>query len=72
MATRQSQAPFDSVAQPLPELPADMFHVVGHEGQFVTVIPSRQLVVVRLGLSRGQHVWDHGAFISKVLAAVPQ
>jgi CubicO group peptidase (beta-lactamase class C family) len=64
--------PFDTVAQPLPELPADMFHVVGHEGQFVTVIPSRQLVVVRLGLSHGQHVWDHGAFISKVLAAVPQ
>jgi hypothetical protein len=49
-----------------------MFHVVGHEGQFVTVIPSRQLVVVRLGLSRGQHVWDHAAFIAKVMAAVPQ
>jgi CubicO group peptidase (beta-lactamase class C family) len=64
--------PFDSVAQHPPELPADAFHVVGHEGQFVTVIPSRQLVVVRLGLSRGPHVWDHGAFIAKVLTAIPQ
>lgn len=64
--------PFDSVARRPPEVPADAFHVVGHEGQFVTVIPSRQLVVVRLGLSRGQHVWDHGAFLAKVLTAIPQ
>lgn len=63
--------PFNSILQPPPQLPADVFHVVGHEGQFVTVIPSRQLVVVRLGLSRGQHVWDHEAFVAKLLAAVP-
>lgn len=63
--------PFNSILQPPPQLPADIFHVVGHEGQFVTVIPSRQLVVVRLGLSRGQHVWDHEAFVAKLLAAVP-
>ena len=51
-------------------LPADAFHVVGHEGQFVSVIPSRGLVVVRLGLTRGEHVWDHEAFLSRVLAAL--
>ena len=62
--------PYDSTVQPRPQLPADVFHVVGHEGQFVTVIPSRQLVLVRLGLSRGLHVWDHEVFVAKVLAAV--
>jgi CubicO group peptidase (beta-lactamase class C family) len=28
------------------------FPLAGHGGQFVTAIPSRQLVIVRLGLSR--------------------
>jgi len=64
--------PFDTVLRPPPQLPADIFHAVGHEGQFVSVIPSRQLVVVRLGLSRGVHVWDHDAFLAKLLAAVPR
>jgi len=64
-------SPFNSLLQPPPQLPADTFHAVGHEGQFVSVIPSRQLVVVRLGLSRGQHVWDHEAFLAMLVAAVP-
>jgi len=55
----------------LVDLPAEVFHAVGHEGQFVSVIPSRQLVVVRLGLSRGEHVWDHDAFLAMLMAAVP-
>jgi len=64
-------SPCNSLLQPPPQLPADTFHAVGHEGQFVSVIPSRQLVVVRLGLSRGQHVWDHEAFLAMLVAAVP-
>jgi len=63
--------PYDSPLHPAPQLPPDAFHAIGHEGQFVSVIPSRQLVVVRLGLSRGQHVWDHDAFLAMLLAAVP-
>jgi len=61
--------PFDSLNPTA--LPADSFHVVGHEGQFVSVIPSRGLVVVRLGLTRGDHVWNHEAFLSRLLAALP-
>jgi hypothetical protein len=51
-------------------LPEDAFHAVGHEGQFVTVIPSRDLVIVRLGLSRFASAWQHDTFVSKVLDAV--
>jgi CubicO group peptidase (beta-lactamase class C family) len=32
-------------------LPADTFWLRGHDGQTLTVIPSRRLVVVRLGLT---------------------
>jgi CubicO group peptidase (beta-lactamase class C family) len=63
--------PFDSVAVPRPRLPPDTFHSVGHEAQFVSIIPSRKLVVVRLGLSRGNHVWDEEAFLARVLEACP-
>ena len=52
---------------PTPDLPADIFHAIGHEGQFVTVIPSRGLVVVRLGLSVGRGAWDHAAFLRRLL-----
>ena len=51
-------------------LPADAFHAVGHGGQFVTVIPSRELVVVRLGLALAPEAWDHEAFIHDLLAAL--
>ncbi|WP_322087035.1 serine hydrolase [Burkholderia sp. BCC1999] len=52
-------------------MPADAFHAVGHEGQFVSVVPSRQLVVVRFGLSRPESAWNHEAFLARVLDAVP-
>ncbi|MBI3897215.1 MAG: serine hydrolase [Gammaproteobacteria bacterium] len=51
-------------------IPPDAFHAVGHEGQFVSIIPSRELVIVRLGLTRLPAQWDHAAFISDVLASL--
>jgi hypothetical protein len=64
--------PFNSLVIPPPKLPPDVFHAVGYEGQFISVIPSRRLVVVRLGLSRGDHVWDHEGFLSRLLDAFPR
>ena len=50
-------------------LPRDAYHAVGHEWQLLTIIPSRRLVVVRLGLSVGRGVWDHAAFLRRLLQA---
>ncbi|KWI57173.1 serine hydrolase [Burkholderia ubonensis] len=63
--------PFNDPDPHAPALPADAFHAVGHEGQFVSVVPSRQLVIVRLGLSRPEAAWNHEAFVARVLDAVP-
>jgi CubicO group peptidase (beta-lactamase class C family) len=52
-----------------PGLPVDTFWADGFEGQNVFVIPSKKLVVVRLGLTRG-HSWGEEKFISEVIKAI--
>ncbi len=39
-----------------PDAPADTFVAIGHWGQYVAVIPSLDLVVVRVGDDRNEHV----------------
>jgi CubicO group peptidase (beta-lactamase class C family) len=51
-------------------LPVPAFHAVGHEAQFVTIVPSYDLVIVRLGRTRFRGAWDHPAFVREVLAAL--
>ena len=53
-----------------PRLPVPALHAAGHEGQFVTIVPSRDLVIVRLGRTRYPHAWDHAAFVRDVLVSV--
>jgi CubicO group peptidase (beta-lactamase class C family) len=53
-------------------LPQDAFHAAGHEAQFVTIVPSRDTVIVRLGRTRYRDAWDHCAFVRDVLAALDQ
>jgi len=48
---------------------ADAFYFLGHEAQSVSVIPSRNLVVVRLGLNRSG-TWNQAAFLRSVFGAL--
>jgi CubicO group peptidase (beta-lactamase class C family) len=55
----------------IPELPEDMFSANGHEGQYVMVIPSRDIVIVRLGLTRGPSSREILSFVADILDALP-
>jgi hypothetical protein len=62
--------PYFNEDGPRPSLPPDAFHMAGHEGQLVSMVPSRKLVVVRLGLSRKPQRWDQEKFLDHVLRSV--
>jgi CubicO group peptidase (beta-lactamase class C family) len=51
----------------LPDVPEDMFACQGHRGQRVFIIPSRQLVVVRLGFEGNN--FDFNQFLVGILKA---
>jgi CubicO group peptidase (beta-lactamase class C family) len=51
-------------------LPQGAFHAAGHEAQFVTIVPTHEAVIVRLGLTRYEDAWDQVAFVRDVFAAL--
>ena len=53
-------------------LDSGTYALEGYEGQYVTVIPSRRLVVVRLGVNEADdpHPWDQGAFLRQITDAL--
>jgi len=53
-----------------PSLPEDLFECSGHDVQKVTVIPSRNLVVVRVGYTPDSSVWSQEAFLAGILDAI--
>ncbi|GMG85960.1 serine hydrolase domain-containing protein [Biformimicrobium ophioploci] len=53
------------------KLPVDTFAAMGHRGQYVVVIPSRNLVIVRRGLDEsGGTRFDIGSFTLDILRAL--
>ena len=52
-------------------LPADTFWMLGHDGQSVAIIPSRDLVVVRLGLTPRREHYQPQLLVRALLRALP-
>lgn len=52
-----------------PSIPADAFFMVGFMGQNVALIPSRDLIVIRFGLTEFDN-WDSSILVTDVVAAV--
>ena len=55
--------------QILPDMPRDMYSCRGHYGQFIYIIPSKELVIVRTGFSKNGQ-FDHNGFIAGIVGAV--
>ncbi len=65
-------SPSNSADRRWPSIPRDAFWADGFQDQRVVIIPSRKLVLVRLGNCSYSAAWDDEKFISEVLAALPQ
>ena len=52
-----------------PDVPKDLFSCNGYQGQYVFVIPSKDLVVVRTGLAE-EPEFDVNGFLSAVVKSV--
>ncbi len=59
----------DTLIKRYPAAPADMFYADGFESQLIFVIPSKNLVVVRLGLTQHNN-FNGNKFLHDVLAAI--
>lgn len=53
-----------------PPMPEDAYYMLGHDQQIVAVVPSRDLVIVRLGLARDESAWDHARNLAPIVKAV--
>jgi CubicO group peptidase (beta-lactamase class C family) len=54
-----------------PPMPEDAYYMLGHDQQVVAVVPSRDLVVVRLGLTRAVGDWDTARELGPLVNAFP-
>ncbi|MBP8157884.1 MAG: serine hydrolase, partial [Flavobacterium sp.] len=51
----------------LPDVPSVLYHCSGYQGQLVFIIPSLDLVVVRMGLSED---FDSNAFLREIILSL--
>jgi CubicO group peptidase (beta-lactamase class C family) len=65
-------APSDPADRMMPSVPVDAFFARGFQEQRVFVIPSKNLVLVRLGATSDRSAWNDETFVTGILAALPQ
>ena len=56
----------------MPSVPEDAYAARGHYGQSVIIIPSRHLVVVRMGQTFNPNAWDIEEFLVELLKLLPE
>ncbi len=54
-----------------PDVPRDMYYCSGFQGQMVAIIPSLEMVIVRMGLKENPD-FDFNGFLKKVIESVKQ
>ncbi|HNP32021.1 MAG TPA: serine hydrolase [Flavobacterium sp.] len=52
-----------------PDVPRDMFYCSGYQGQMVAIIPSKDLVIVRMGLTE-EPDFDFNGFLRDIIASL--
>lgn len=52
-----------------PDVPRDMYSCRGHDGQFIYIIPSKELVIVRTGFSK-KGEFDQNGFVAAIVDAI--
>lgn len=60
----------DSARRMWPLLPRDTYSASGFQGQYVMIVPSYHLVVVRLGVTPDDRAWDQERFVAGVIRAL--
>jgi len=53
-----------------PSLPTDLYYLSGFNGQVVAVIPSRDIVIVRMGVTHDEASWPQEEFLRQVLDSI--
>ena len=58
--------------KPKQSWPADAYFAHGYERQIVLVVPSRDLVITRLGFTKRESWWDEEAWAAAVINCFPE
>jgi CubicO group peptidase (beta-lactamase class C family) len=53
----------------VPPMPEDAYYFLGYDEQIVAIVPSRDLVIVRLGLTQDQGAWDNARDLAPIVSA---
>jgi CubicO group peptidase (beta-lactamase class C family) len=54
-----------------PSISDDAYYMLGFDQQIAAIVPSRDLVIVRLGLTRERGAWDHARDLAPIMRAFP-